>query len=160
MKLKRGVMQKWASGCSATFQIFVPHDITACSRIVILCRNPHSHPPPVPGKTPPALKGIFFDLLSLLKWKLADTTPCRIFLDTAFIEGLQQALSWDPVHYGRNVTLPDLHPSFANLDHMRRLINTMRKDYYPRGTGYDGMYYFTHFNIANADRITRRCASR
>jgi len=160
MKLKRGVMQKWASGCRATFQIFVPQDIAACPCIVILCRNPHSHPPPAPAKTPPALKSLFFDLLSLLKWKLADATPRRIFLDTAFVEGLQQALSWDPVRMGRNATLPDLHPSFANLDHVRRLINSMCKDYYPCGTGYDGMYYSAHFNIANADRITRCCASR
>lgn len=152
-------MRKWASGCSASFQVFVPYDIAACPRILILCRNSHSHPPPAPTKTPPALKDLFIDLLSLLKWKLADATPRRIFLDTAFVEGLQQALSWDPVCMGRNVTLADLHPSFANLDHTRRIINTVRADYYPWGTGYDGMFYFTHFNTLNADGI--RChASR
>ena len=60
---------------------------------------------------------------------------------------------------GRNVTLADLHPSFANLDHTQRIINTVRADYYPQGTGYDGMFYFTHFNILNTDGI--RChASR
>ena len=159
MKFKWGAMWKWSSGCHATFQIFVPQDIAACPRIIILCQNPHSHPPPSPVKTPPALKSLFFDLLSLLKWKLADATPRWIFLDTAFFEGPQQALSWDPVRMGCNATLPDLHPSFANLDHVQRLINTMRIDYYPRGTGYNGMYYLTHFNIANADWITRCCAS-
>lgn len=152
-------MQKWARRCHATFQIFIPCDIAACPRIVVLCRNPHSHPPPAPVKTPPALKSIFFDLLSLLTWRLADAMPRQIFLDTAFVEGLQQALSWDPVHMGCNATLPDLHPSFANLDHMRWLINSRHTDYYPCGTEYDGMYHFTHFNIANDDRITRCCTS-
>lgn len=160
MKLKRSVMRKWASGCTATYQIFVPHNIVACPHIVILCWNPHSHPPSAPVKTPPALKGLFFDLLSMLKWKLADATPRRIFLDTAFVEGLHQVLSWDPVRMGRNATLSDLHPSFANIDHVRWLIVSVHADYYPRGTGYDGMYYSTHFSIENADRITRRYASR
>ena len=131
------------------------------------CLSPHRNPVPESSLASPtstcqdttSIKESFFDLLSLLKWKLADATPCRIFLDTAFVEGLQQALSWDPVRMGCNATLPNLHPSFANLNHVRRLINSMHKDYYPCGTGYDGMYYSAHFNIANADRITRCCAS-
>ena len=61
---------------------------------------------------------------------------------------------------GRNVTLSDLHPSFANIDHVRRLIVGMRADYYPCGTGYDGTYYSTYFSIENAGKIMRRYASR
>ncbi|KIK77556.1 hypothetical protein PAXRUDRAFT_166459, partial [Paxillus rubicundulus Ve08.2h10] len=140
MKLRRGAMRKWGSRCKATYQVFVPHDLNACPCILILCRNPHSHPPPAPAKTPPPLKALFYELLSLLHWKLADTTPCHIFLDMAFIEGLQQVLDWDSVAMGRDATLSDLHPSFANLDHTRRLINKMRAEYYPCSTGYDGKY--------------------
>ncbi|KAF8833796.1 hypothetical protein BDN67DRAFT_998876 [Paxillus ammoniavirescens] len=137
-KLRRGTMRKWGSHCKATYQIFVPHDLNACPRILILCRNPHTHPPPAPVKTPPPLKALFHELLSLLHWKLADATPRRIFLDTAFIDGLHRALEWDSVAMGRDATLSDLHPSFANLDHTQRLINKMRAECYPRGTGYDG----------------------
>jgi hypothetical protein len=73
-----------------------------------------------------------------MKWKLADATPRRIYLDTAFMEGLHQALDWNfPV--GRDATLQDLHPSLANLDHVRRLINTLRSMMYPSGTGFEGM---------------------
>lgn len=63
MKLKCSVMRKWASGCTATYQIFIPHNIVACPCIVILCWNPHSHPPSAPVKTPPALRGLFWFII-------------------------------------------------------------------------------------------------
>ncbi|KAG1788472.1 uncharacterized protein HD556DRAFT_1245206, partial [Suillus plorans] len=139
-KLKQGVLQKWGHNCSAKYDIFTPHDLHACPRILVVCRNPHSHPPPAPVKTPPGLVNLFYGLLALMKWKLADATPCRIFLDTAFIEGLHDALAWDSTLHGRDATLQDLHPSLANLDHVRRLITTFRNEKYPSGTGFEGAH--------------------
>ncbi|KAG2137941.1 hypothetical protein DEU56DRAFT_736613 [Suillus clintonianus] len=136
-KLKQGALRKWAHNCTASFDIYVPDDLVACPRILVLCTNPHSHPPPVPVKTPPPLVDVFHGLVSLLKWKLADATPRRIYLDTAFVEGLHQVLDWQ-FPDGRDATLQDLHPSLANLDHVRRLINTMRSTQYPSGTGFEG----------------------
>jgi hypothetical protein len=78
----------------------------------------------VPVKTLPPLIDIFHELVSLMMWKLTDATPWRIYLDTAFIEGLHQVLDWK-FPGGHNAMLQDLHPSFANLDHVRRLINVM-----------------------------------
>ncbi|KAG6374217.1 hypothetical protein JVT61DRAFT_4875 [Boletus reticuloceps] len=137
-RLKRGTLRKWAHGCAARYHVYVPHDLHACPQILILCQSPHSHPPPAPVKTPPPLKDLFNELLLLMKWKLADATPRRIFLDTAFVEGLQRTLGWDRVAVGREATLTDLHPSLANLDHVRRLINTLRTQQYPCGTGFEG----------------------
>jgi hypothetical protein len=73
-----------------------------------------------------------------MKWKLTDATPRRIYLDTAFVEGLHQVLDWK-FPGGRDAMLQDLHPSFANLDHVRCLINVMRSTTYPSGTGFEGM---------------------
>ncbi|KAG2127173.1 uncharacterized protein EDB93DRAFT_1270945, partial [Suillus bovinus] len=130
-KLKQGVTTwMWTHNCTAKFSIYVPHDLVACPRIVVLCSNPHSHPPPAPVKTPTPLIGIFHELLSLMKWKLADATPRRIYLDTAFIQGLHEILGWD-FPDGRDATLQDLHPSLVNLDHVRRLINILRSTKYP-----------------------------
>jgi hypothetical protein len=140
-KLKQGVLRKWTHHCTAKFNIYVPHDLVACPRIVVLCSNPHSHPPPAPVKTPTPLVDIFHELLALMKWKLADATPRRIYFDTAFIQGLHEVLGWD-FPDGRDATLQDLHPSLANLDHVRRLINILRSVKYPCGTGFEGRYYY------------------
>ncbi|KAG2346777.1 hypothetical protein BDR05DRAFT_997176 [Suillus weaverae] len=115
-KLKQGVLRKWTHNCTAKFNIYVPHDLIACPCIIVLCSNPHSHPPPAPVKMPTPLVDIFHELLVLMKWKLADATPRRIYLDTAFIQGLHEVLGWD-FPDGRDATLQDLHPSLANLDH-------------------------------------------
>jgi hypothetical protein len=80
--------------CVASFDIYVPEDLFTCPQILVLCTNPHSHPLPLPVKTPPPLIDVFHGLVSLMKWKLADATPRRIYLDTAFVEGLHQALDW------------------------------------------------------------------
>ena len=84
-----------------------------------------------------------------MKWKLADATPRRIFLNTAFVEGLQRALGWDRITMGREATLTNLHPSFANLDHVRRLINKLQTQQYPRGTGFDGAYLIRSTGVSD-----------
>ncbi|KAG1852722.1 hypothetical protein F4604DRAFT_1933598 [Suillus subluteus] len=86
---------------------------------------------------PPPLIDVFHGLVSLMKWKLADATPQRIYLDTAFVEGLHQVLGWQ-FPDGHDAMLQDLHPSLANLDHVRHLINLTRSTKYPSGTGFEG----------------------
>ncbi|KAG2110340.1 uncharacterized protein F5147DRAFT_772592 [Suillus discolor] len=134
---QQGVLRKWAHNCAASFDIYVPEDLFACPRILVLCTNPHSHPPPLPVKTPPPLIDVFHKLVSLMKWKLADATPRRIYLDTAFVEGLHRVLDWQ-FPDGRDAMLQDLHPSLANLDHVCCLINITRSMKYPSGTGFEG----------------------
>ena len=107
--------------------------------MLLVCRNPHSHTDPLPSKTPQAIINIFNSLLQKLDWKLADATPRRILLDSAFMTGLRQVLGWMGL---QDPTLADLHPSLGNADHAARLINNVRHQYYPHGTGLTGMDIF------------------
>ncbi|KAG2045256.1 hypothetical protein BDR03DRAFT_930234 [Suillus americanus] len=136
-KLKQGVLQKWTHNCTAKFNIYVPHDLIACLHMVVLCSNPHLHPPPAPIKTPTPLVDIFHELLLLMKWKLADATPHQIYLDKVFIQGLHEVLGWD-FPDGCNATLQDLHPLLANLNHVQRLINVLWSVKYLSGMGFEG----------------------
>ena len=86
--------------------------------------------------TPPAIVAVFKDLLLNMEWRLADATPRRIVLDSGFMRGLKQALGWFSTQ--SSPVLSDLHPSLANLDHVCRLINTLRLEIYPNGTGFKG----------------------
>lgn len=133
--LRQGVLRRWAYDCSAGFDVYVPHDLHTCPQVVLICRHPHSHPPPLPVKTPPILVAVFKSLLCTLDWKLADATPRRIILDSAFISGLRKHLGWTGV---RDPVLSDLHPSLGNIDHVRRYINGLRAEHFPDGTGLPG----------------------
>ncbi|KAJ7631405.1 hypothetical protein DFH06DRAFT_1439242 [Mycena polygramma] len=134
-KLARGVLERWRGNCPATLDLYTPYDLSGCPYVVVVCRHPHSHPPPDPVKTPPPLLEIFRSLLLELDWKLADATPRKLMLDSGFMAGLRRNLGWtkpfDP-------PLAALHPSFGNLDHVRRYIDELRQVLFPEGTGFEG----------------------
>lgn len=134
--LGRGTLINCPVKCEAVFDIYVPNDLTTCSRVAVICRNPHSHPPPAPLVTPPAIVAIFKTLLFNMDWRLADATPRRIMLDSGFMQGLKHALGWP--HTQSSPSLSHLHPSLTNLDHVRRILNTLRAEEYPNGTGFKG----------------------
>jgi len=134
-QLARGVLLKWDHQCTAKFDIYMPEDLAACSQVVVICRNPHSHALPAPVKTPPSLVNLFQSLLLDMDWRLADATPRRIMLDSGFMKGLRTSLGWVS---DRTPCLSDIHPSLANLDHVRCLINVFRLKNYPLGTGFEG----------------------
>ncbi len=117
-------------------------DLLDCPRVVIVSQNPHSHPPPLLIKTPPSLLAIVRSLLLGLDWKLADATPRRIALDSAFIFGLRKHLGWSGL---RDPVLSDLHPSLGNLDHVRRYINMLRNEIFPAGTGMEGKFHLLYW---------------
>ncbi|KZP27764.1 hypothetical protein FIBSPDRAFT_730391 [Athelia psychrophila] len=133
--LKRGVLRRWSHDCTTTYDIYVPHNLFDCPQVVIVSRNPHSHPPPLPIKTPTALVAVLKSLLVSLDWKLADATPRRIVLDSAFVAGLREQLDWTGL---RDPVLSDLHPSLGNLDHVRRYITALHMEHFPAGTGLAG----------------------
>lgn len=135
--LKKGVLRRWAHNCPTTFDIYTPNNLEECPRVVIVSRSPHSHPPPLPTKTPPILVSLLKSLLKDLGWKLADATPRRVVLDSAFMHSLRSHLGWSGI---RDPVFSDLHPSLENLDHVRRCINILRNDYYPEGTGLAGKH--------------------
>ncbi|KAH7903935.1 hypothetical protein BJ138DRAFT_1019827 [Hygrophoropsis aurantiaca] len=136
-QLRQGLLEKWQHHCQSKYDIYVPNDLSKCPHVVVICMNPHSHPPPAPIKTPPPLVDLFRSILLRMEWKLADATPRRIVLDSGFMQGLRQELGWS-LSTDRDPSLHDLHPSLGNLDHVRRLINTLRNERFPNGTGFDG----------------------
>ena len=135
--LAPGVLLPWVTKCKATFHIYTPDDLDACPRVVVVCRNPHSHTPPAPAKTPPPLVADLRQLLCNMGWRFADATPRRVMLDSGFVHGLRNLLGWES---NQSPSLSDLHPSLANLDHLRRLINTVQHTEFPHKTGFEGMH--------------------
>ena len=134
--LDRGELHKDVD-CSVTFDIYTPYDqdIVRVPKIVIVCTNKHTHPPPVPAKTPPVYCQILRSILLDLGWKLADATFRRILLDTGFMMSLRKELGWTGI---RDPVLANLHPSFANSDHVKRLILDLRDTHFASGTGFAG----------------------
>ncbi|KAL6304684.1 hypothetical protein BKA93DRAFT_732739 [Sparassis latifolia] len=151
--LRRGTLQRHIK-CHSTFDIYVPHDIKSCAYIVIVCRHPHSHPDPLRTKTPPLYLHIFRSLLCDLQWRLADATPRKISTDVGLVAGLRRVLNWTTTH---DPVLSDLHPSFGNQDHVARLIDTLRQEYYPMGTDFEGVRRLAeeHSRLPLADQYVR-----
>ncbi|KAF8574781.1 hypothetical protein K439DRAFT_1624082 [Ramaria rubella] len=117
--LTRGTMDR-TKPCLAGFEFYYPYDLGRSPYILLVIHD------------------VFTSLLEALEWKLADATPRRIVLDSAFMTGLRKVLGWvdlcDP-------TLGDLHPSLSNADHTARIINKLRNIHYPCGTGLEGAYH-------------------
>lgn len=133
--LQRGRMKKMED-CECRFEIYEPHNLRYCPYILVVSKNPHSHPLPARTKTPASIRDVFVSLLRPLDWRLADATPRRLLLDNAFIYNLRQLLGWVDI---RDPGFGDLHPSLNNYDHTARLIDDLRRKRYPNGTGLEGM---------------------
>ena len=114
-KLQCGELADWAQCYNTKYDIYVPYDLLDCPQVLVFSWNPHSHPAPLPVKTPPLIEHCFNSLLTRLDWKLADATPCHIVLDSGFMFGLQEVLGWHV--QDKDPSLHELHPSLGNLDH-------------------------------------------
>ncbi|KAF8583905.1 hypothetical protein K439DRAFT_1617115 [Ramaria rubella] len=143
--LMHGTLNRTES-CPARFELYYPYNLDRCPNVLLVCRNPHSHADPFPANTPQTVVNIFTDLLTHLDWKLANATPRRILLDSLFMAGLRQVLGWVALH---DPILSDFHPSLGNFDHTARLINKLRYQCYPHGTGFEGAYHLLteHCNL-------------
>ena len=137
--LKRGDLSL-SEGCPVDFRIYTPENLAECPQMVVLCKGIHSHPLPSATKTPYPLLNLLRSILLELGWKLADATPRKIVLDSGFMSALKRALAWDAPF---DPALSDLHPSLGNLDHLYRIIVELRNEYFPSGTGFEGMHF--HF---------------
>ncbi|KZV93882.1 hypothetical protein EXIGLDRAFT_767640 [Exidia glandulosa HHB12029] len=143
------------STCNAQFRIFEPLDLHAHPYILVVCTNPHSHPPPERSMTPPLLRDALRMLLLDMRWQLADATPRRIIRDSGFMSNLRGLLDWkDPVE---DPVLSDLHPSLGNLDHLAYLIDDVRKPLYPLGTDFQGACHLRmqHLALPHEQRYVR-----
>ncbi|KAF8997022.1 hypothetical protein BDQ17DRAFT_1249116, partial [Cyathus striatus] len=148
-ELRQGILHT-TSKCPVRFSIYTPNDLDTCPFIVIISRNLHNHARPLAVKTPPAIKDVFHSMLVDLDWKLADTTPRKLVVDAGFTKSLRQYLNWELVV---DPSISELHPSLGNFDHVRRLINDIRKSRFPEGTGFSG----THKLLVEQHRLLPEC---
>lgn len=114
-------------------QVYTPNDLQACPFIAVVFRDQHTHPIPLPTRTPAPVVSWIGDLLRGMGHHLADTTPLR-FSRFGSVKHALRSLFPDVL----TPTLIDLHPSLANNDHLRVLINKEKKKLYPLGTDWDG----------------------
>lgn len=121
--------------CKSKFKIFEPLEDyhQKCPWVLIICSGEHLHPIPIPSKTPPFIRNKIFDLLNDIEDDVADLTLRRLLRHPVIKTYLKQELPHisDPM-------LLDLHPSLANREHLRVYIDTVKKDLYPNGTGWEG----------------------
>ncbi|KIJ38662.1 hypothetical protein M422DRAFT_258537 [Sphaerobolus stellatus SS14] len=126
--------------CSALFEIYYPNDMALNHWITM------------------AIEELFNSLLDTLGWKLADATPCKIILDAAFMTGLHKILGW---HGLQDPSLSDLHPSLGNFDHTACLINKLRFEQFPDGTGFQGILVMIEENASLPhEQVYVRCAEK
>ncbi|KAF4593638.1 hypothetical protein EYR40_008426 [Pleurotus pulmonarius] len=121
--------------CHSKIRVFEPLEEyrRACPHVLVVCSGEHSHPIPVPNKTPSSIRSEIFRLLQLLDYDLPDLTPRRFLRHPTTLAYLRQQLP-DIA----NPMLMDLHPSLANRDHIRAYIKQVQETLYPGGTGWDG----------------------
>ncbi|KAF5353020.1 hypothetical protein D9757_012737 [Collybiopsis confluens] len=107
-----------------------------CAYLLIVSKNVHSHPAPLPEKTPIAVRAALDSLLQKLEYELADMTP-RIFLRHPLVKSYLS--SCFPLL--RNPMLSDLHISLSNQSHLKIYIQHMKKSIFPFGTGWKGLLH-------------------
>ncbi|KAJ3713589.1 hypothetical protein C8R42DRAFT_684404 [Lentinula raphanica] len=125
-------------GCSCVFREYEPvlEFRDSCPYILVTSKGPHSHPIPLPEKTPYAIKNDVYQLVHRLDVDMADITP-RQFLRHPIVK--TYLASRFPLL--RNPMLSDLHVSLSNRSHLRVYIETVKKDCFPYGTSWKGLEY-------------------
>ncbi|KAL0567432.1 hypothetical protein V5O48_014558 [Marasmius crinis-equi] len=121
--------------CKSKFITYQPHKEyrQSCCKILIVCKGPHTHPIPIPSKTPTSIREDlhrFFlnmkDLANLTTRRLLRNEAARMYLETKL------------PHIAKPTFL-DLHPSLNNRGHIQCMINYAQSKRYPNGTGWEGV---------------------
>lgn len=123
--------------CTCRFREYEPLEKyrAVCPYFLITTKGPHSHPIPLPEKTPRMVKAELGKLFERLEVDLADITP-RKFLRHPIVR------SYLSTTYPllRNPMLSDLHISLSNRSHLKVYLDTAKKTYFPDGTGWKGVF--------------------
>ncbi|KAJ6453265.1 hypothetical protein DFH09DRAFT_964017 [Mycena vulgaris] len=124
--------------CRSKFRVFEPFEEfrNECSWVLVVCHGAHTHPIPLPMKTPPHVRDEIFELLKTLDHDLPDLTPRRFLRHPATDAFLRKRLPGV-----LSPTLLDLHSSFGNRDHIRAYILQAQENIFPKGTGWDGLLH-------------------
>ncbi|THU94917.1 hypothetical protein K435DRAFT_798550 [Dendrothele bispora CBS 962.96] len=124
--------------CSSKFHIYepIPEERQNCPWALIVCSGAHTHPIPIPSKTPSNLRKEILDLLHSFGYQLAGLTPRRLFRHPLTHSFLRQKI---PALQSQDPTLTDLHPSLASSDHIKAYILQAQQQVFPEGTGWTGL---------------------
>ena len=122
------------NNCLTCYEIYIPNDLVSHPQILLISRNPHSHPDPQQTRTPGTIKKLFLTLLEDTGWRLAEMTPRKLSTDAGFMASFRLALGWKGAHAP---PISALHPSLGNLD---QSIEKLRLQYFPEGIGLAGMF--------------------
>lgn len=122
--------------CQSTFRCFEPLEEhrAACPRMLLVTRYAHTHPIPLPTKTPPYIRQQVFDLLHRMEQDLPDLTPRRFLRHS-----VTRAYLHSRFPTAESPCLADLHISLANREHVRTYIVQVQKRCFPLGTGWKGV---------------------
>jgi len=126
------------------YEIYVPNDLETHPEIILVSRNSHSYPDPRPTRTPETIKKMFRALLQDTGWRLADITPRKLSLDAGFMANFRLRLNWQKE---QDPPLSSLHPSLGNFDRVSRLIEELREEHFPDGTGLKGRLTFAFITV-------------
>ncbi|UZO12218.1 uncharacterized protein OCT59_003766 [Rhizophagus irregularis] len=121
--------------CSVQFIKIIPHDITKCPFVALICIGVHNHPPPPPERTPSGIKN---NLQILIEQAINqdDTTTSRSILSGNLIKA-----------YFNKEILAEIHVSLNNIDKLRYLVGKAYKTLHPFGQGVMGVYHY----VSNKD---------
>ncbi|UZO20894.1 uncharacterized protein OCT59_013304 [Rhizophagus irregularis] len=121
--------------CSVQFIKIIPHDITKCPFVALICIGVHNHPPPPPERTPSGIKN---NLQILIEQAINqdDTTTSRSILSGNLIKA-----------YFNKEILAEIHVSLNNIDKLRYLVGKAYKILHPFGQGVMGVYHY----VSNKD---------
>ncbi|KAJ6486646.1 hypothetical protein C8R45DRAFT_930279 [Mycena sanguinolenta] len=134
--------------CKCRFRIYEPQKEyrASCPYILVISHGLHTHPIPLPEKTPPKIRSQIFKLLEGLREDLPDITP-RSFLrhPTAILPARKYPDIQTP-------TLSHLHSSLANRAHLGAYIDQAKKIHFPKGTDWKiGVLQRKEYQDANID---------
>ncbi|KAJ6578506.1 hypothetical protein B0H19DRAFT_1062987 [Mycena capillaripes] len=142
--------------CQVKFRVFQPvedfrHE---CPFVLITSQGVHTHPIPLPTKTPPAVRAQIFQLFDTLAEDIPDLTPRRMLrhpLVKSFLAAKFPAMV--------KPSLSDLHISLANRSHLKAYIKQAKEFHCPFGTGWQGIVHLKALqdtNLPPTDRYIRR----
>ncbi|KAF8157351.1 hypothetical protein K438DRAFT_1986670 [Mycena galopus ATCC 62051] len=122
--------------CSSKFRIYEPLEEhgASCPYILLITSEPHTHPVPLPTKTPPKVRETLMGLLDQMVDDLTDLTPRRFLRHPILKSFLRQQFP-----HLINPTLADWHVSLANRGHVKSFIKLAQGIHYPFGTGWKGV---------------------
>ncbi|KAJ6456641.1 hypothetical protein C8R47DRAFT_1165259 [Mycena vitilis] len=122
--------------CSVKFRVFEPHNEyrTICPYILITSSGRHTHPIPLPTRTPPTIRTQILRLLEDLGEDIPDITPRRFLRHPIVKTFLANKFPHIP-----HPTLSHLHVSLANRSHIKAYIKQIKEIHCPSGTGWEAI---------------------